>query len=79
MPTGSTRIQKVYEEEIIPFWKGKTTREIFSNLPKNGSKLTRPHMDRVHGARAPVTVPAEKDIQSGVLDIKKTSKADERS
>ncbi|MEG3066506.1 pyruvate formate lyase family protein [Acetomicrobium sp.] len=27
--------KKVYEEEIIPFWKGKTTREIiFESLPE---------------------------------------------
>lgn len=69
--------KKVYEEEIIPFWKGKTTREIiFESLPEEWidayeAGIWTEFMEQ----RAPGhSAGGEKIFATGVLDIKEDIK-----
>lgn len=69
--------KKIYEEEIIPFWKGKTTREIiFESLPEEWidayeAGIWTEFMEQ----RAPGhSAGGEKIFATGVLDIKEDIK-----
>ncbi len=69
--------KKIYEEEIIPFWKGKTTREIiFSSLPKEWIEAYEAGIwTEFMEQRAPGhSAGGEKIFTSGVLDIKEDIK-----
>lgn len=69
--------KKMYEKDIIPFWKGKTTREIiFENLPKewieayNAGIWTEFMEQRAPGH----TAGGERIFKTGILDIKEKIK-----
>lgn len=69
--------KKIYEKDIIPFWKGKTTREIiFENLPKewieayNAGIWTEFMEQRAPGH----TAGGERIFKTGILDIKEKIK-----
>jgi formate C-acetyltransferase len=69
--------KNIYEEEIIPFWKGKTTREIiFSNLPKEWIEAYEAGIwTEFMEQRAPGhSAGGEKIFEKGVLDVKEDIK-----
>jgi len=69
--------KKIYEEEIIPFWKGKTTREIiFDSLPKEWIEAYEAGIwTEFMEQRAPGhSAGGEKIFTTGVLDIKEDIK-----
>ncbi|MEA3318338.1 MAG: trans-4-hydroxy-L-proline dehydratase [Bacteroidota bacterium] len=64
----------IYKEKIIPYWKGKTQRDIiFSNLPQNWiSAYSAGVFTEFQEQRAPGhTVAGKKAFEKGMLDFKK--------